>query len=194
MLRQVQTTTLTPRERADLLIGLGETLYLDNAPGPASEIFSSAIGASTSREVRDSVLDWWASSMDRVAQQRPDDREDIYYQIVVRMDEELVKDPASAPASYWLAAASRGAGDVERAWDAALAGWVRSLLSPNHGATLRADLDHLMETGIIPERARMELAWEGERQTPPQPVAEESVQQRVEDITKVWDTFKATWK
>jgi hypothetical protein len=40
------------------------------------------------------------------------------------MEKELAADPGSAPASYWLAAASRGAGNLERARNAAMAGWV----------------------------------------------------------------------
>jgi len=191
-LRQVQTTTLAARDRADLLIGLGECLYLNNDFGPAAELFSSAVEAVPPGEVHDSVLDWWASSVERVAFGASiDDRVDYYWDIAYRMDDELKKDPSSAPASYWLAAASRGRGDVERAWDAALAGWVRSLLSPSHGAALRADLDHLMETAIIPERARMQLISEGDLKTP---VPQADVDKRAGEIANTWLAFKEAWK
>ena len=57
---------------------------------------------------------------------------------------ELAAEPGSATASYWLAAAARGAGNLERAWDAARAGWIAAPLGKDQGATLRADLDRLM--------------------------------------------------
>ena len=50
-------------------------------------------------------------------------------------------------------AALRGAGDPERAWDAAVAGWVRAPLSGVSAASLRADLDRLVLEGIIPDLA-----------------------------------------
>ena len=46
------------------------------------------------------------------------------------MSAELATDGGSAPASYWLAVAARGTGDLERAWQAAIAGWVRASLAP----------------------------------------------------------------
>ncbi len=192
-LRQVQTSTLAPRDRADYLIGLGESLYLDNQFGAASEIFSSAIGAATPREIRDSALDWWASCLDRVALQQPaEEREDIYYRIVERMEDELVSEPGSAPATYWLAAASRGASDLDRAWDAAVSGWVRALLSPSPAtaAALRGDLDRLMDIAIIPERASAEATRSAER-------AGDYAKARDSALDKMqneWKTIKNAWK
>jgi hypothetical protein len=207
VLRQVQPAALAARDRADLLIGLGESLYLDNQFGAASEIFSSALGVSASRDVRDSVLDWWATSMEHAALQRPsDERDDVYYEIVARTQEQLGEDPSCGPASYWLAAAARGAGDFGLAWDAALAGWVRALLSPAGSAALRADLDNLVANGIIPERAAAEAAREVERQSAADRSASdragaeraavyEKTRDRVtQDLTERWNAFKATWK
>ncbi len=179
-LRQVQAARLSAGDRAELLVGLGESLYLNNAFGAASEIFSSALGASTPAEVRDSALDWWASSLDRLALTRaPDDREAIYAQIVARMEQELERSATSTSAAYWLAAALRGVGNLERAWNAAIAGWVRALLSPVGGAALRADLDHLVETAIIPERAR-EMGTDRER--------------AVASLRAEWEGIKQNWK
>ena len=73
--------------------------------------------------------------------------------IVERMRSELALDPGSSPASYWLAAAARGTGYLDRAWQAAIAGWVRASLARDRGAALRADLDRLATEAIIPERA-----------------------------------------
>ncbi len=179
-LRQVQAALLPVRDQTQLLIGLGETLYLDNAFGPAAEIFSSALGSSTPVDLRDTVLDWWAASLDRLALSGPPEgREDVYVQIVDRMDEELAQDASSTTAAYWLAAASRGAGDIERAWNAAVAGWVRALLSPQRGPALRADLDQLVETAIVPERARL---MGGDRD------------RAIADLKKEWEDVKANWK
>jgi len=179
-LRQVRAAMLPARDQAQLLIGLGEALYLDNAFGPAAEIFSTALGPSTPADLRESVLDWWATSLDRVALgSAADDRAEVYARIVARMDDELARDTSSASAAYWLAAASRGAGDLERAWNAAVAGWVRAPLSAERGAALRTDLDHLMETAIIPERAR-DMGPDRDR--------------AAADLRKEWEEVKANWK
>ena len=37
------------------------------------------------------------------------------------MDDEIQRDPGSAVANYWLAVAARGAGDLDGAWNAAIA-------------------------------------------------------------------------
>jgi hypothetical protein len=179
-LRLVQAALLPSRDQVQLLIGVGESLYLDNAFGPAAEIFSSTLGPSTPADLRDTVLDWWANSLDHVALGRaPDDREDVYTRIVARMEDELAREATSTSAAYWLAAASRGAGDLERAWNAAVAGWVRARFSPQRGASLRADLDQLMETAIIPERAR-EMGPDRDR--------------ALAELRKEWEAVKADWK
>ena len=100
------------------------------------------------------MLDWWATALDRHAQLRGRWRTPAYLRPDRRAHgAELAIDAGSAPASYWLAAAARGAGDLERAWQAAIAGWVRASLAQDRGAALRADLDRLVTQAIIPERA-----------------------------------------
>ena len=69
------------------------------------------------------------------------------------MEEEVRRDASSTAASYWLVAATRGAGDLDRSWAAAVAAWVRAALAPDRGATLRADLDRLVTQALIPDRA-----------------------------------------
>jgi tetratricopeptide (TPR) repeat protein len=155
-LRAVNTQGLERRERVELAIGLGEALFLEDRFGPAAELFERALDSSQALgpEAHERLLDWWASTVDRLALTGPRDaREAIYTRIVSRMEKELAADPGSAPASYWLAAASRGAGNLERAWNAAMAGWVTAPLAKDHGAALRADLDRLVVQGIIPDRA-----------------------------------------
>ncbi len=179
-LRQVNGAALGARDRGDLLIGLGEALYLGNEFGAAAELFSSAIDAAPAGEPRDTALDWWASAVDRVAiDAAPDDRADRYGRIVARMEAELGRDVTSAAAAYWLAAASRGAGDLERAWSAAIAGWVRAPLSPGRAASLRADLDQLVQAAIIPDLAR---GTGGDRD------------QAVAELKKEWEAVKEGWK
>ena len=70
------------------------------------------------------------------------------------MDRESRDNPASTPAAYWLAAGARGAGELDRAWAAAIAAWVRASMTLDRGAALRADVDRLVMQALIPERAR----------------------------------------
>lgn len=156
-LMRVNPLALTPRERVELELGLAEALYLEQAYGAAAEVLDALlprvhlVGAHAGER----VLDWWATTIDRAAQTRPPaERAALYGWIIDRMEAELRRDPGSAPAAYWLAAAARGAGDIERAWDAAVAGWVRAPFTQDRGAALRADLDRLVLQALVPERAR----------------------------------------
>lgn len=91
------------------------------------------------------------------------------------MRDELGVNVASTVASYWLAAAARGQGDLQGAWEAAEAGWVRAPLAADHGTALRADLDRLMHDAIVPERAR-------------------ALGQPVETLRAQWEEFKGKWR
>jgi hypothetical protein len=158
-LRGIDAAKLSENGRAELTVGLGEWLFLDERYGAAAELFDAALGraAGLAPEARDRVLDWWATSVDRHAQVTPTHRVELYQRIVDRMEGELRDRPGSVAAAYWLAAAARSMGDLDRAWTAAVAGWLRARVLPAYGAALRADLDRLVQTAIIPERAR-ELA------------------------------------
>ena len=154
--RAVEAHRLGPRERAELIIGLAEHLFLEDKFGTASESFERALDSSSElgAAAHERVLDWWATAVDRLALTRPRPaREQLYARVAVRMEKELALDPASAPAAYWHAAALRGSGNLDRAWDAAIVGWIGAILGRDRGAALRADLDRLMIQGIIPERA-----------------------------------------
>jgi tetratricopeptide (TPR) repeat protein len=181
-LRSVNAGSLEPREHAELLVGIGEYLFLEDRYGVASESFERALDSSVvlGPTAHDRVLDWWATSLDRLALSRPHDtREGIYQRIVNRMEKELASNPASAPAAYWLAAGLRGTGNLDRAWDAARAGWITAVFGPDRGAALRADLDRLMLQGIIPDRA---LVLQPE---------DSSVADAV--MRSEWAALKATW-
>jgi hypothetical protein len=181
-LRRVDSRSFTEREQLELTIGLGEALYLNDQFGAAAEIFESTLdrAAVVGPEARERLLDWWATALDRQAQMRPrESREPIYRRLLERMQRELSDDPGSTPAAYWLTAAARGVGDIERAWHLALAGWVRAQLARDRGAALRADLDRLMLQAIIPERAsRLQLR---------------DSKQALAGMTAEWEAFKGAW-
>ena len=153
----ITRASLNPRDQVDLLVGLGQSLFLGETFGAAAEIFEAALvhGATLPPRDRALLLDWWASALNREAQSRPGDRRAaVFHRIADRMEQELLGDPSSVPANYWLPAAMRGAGDLDRAWDIAIASWVRAALDPAGRAALRADLDRLVTEALAPERAR----------------------------------------
>jgi hypothetical protein len=184
-LAAVHPAALSARDRVDLLVGLGQSLFLGEAFGAAGELFDTALAQASllSPKGRFLLLDWWASALAREAQTRPLERRGpVYERIAVRMEEELRRDPANAPASYWLAVAARGAGDFDRAWDAAVAGWVRASLSPETISSVRTDLDRLVTQALIPERARLQAA------------AGLDQQKIASTLTEEWDLIKQQWK
>ena len=177
-LRRLNTQRLGPRERAEYVVGLGETLFFDGAFGAAATVFDAALQSRDvlAGEARERLLDWWASAVDREAKPRPDiERQGVYQRIRARMESELATHPASGTAVYWMAAAARAQGDHQGAWDAAQAGWVRAPLAADRGAALRADLDRLVLRAIVPDRAR-------------------ATAQPPETLRTEWERFKARWQ
>jgi hypothetical protein len=182
-LREIRPDALSPRDGPEYLVGLGEALYLEDQFGGAAEIFGSLLRASTlTGELRERVLDWWATATDRaIDQELVTDREWRYARMAARVEDELARDPQSGVAIYWTAAALRAAGELDRAWDEAVAGWVRASLTRDRGAALRADLDRLMLRAIIPDRARERAASEAERA------------RVAADLQAEWTAFKQRW-
>jgi hypothetical protein len=177
-LRRLDPTRLAPAERSEFLIGVGETLYFDNSFGAAAALFASIVDRpeQLSPDARERTLDWWATSIDRDARGRSEaDREAMAARIHDRMRDEMAARPASSVAAYWLVASARSQGELQEAWDAAQAGWVRAALAADHGEALRTDLDDLMQRAIIPERAR-------------------ALGQPVEALRLEWERFKERWK
>ena len=181
-LRAADARPLHYRERLELAIGQAEVLYLDDRFGAAAELFEATLDRSVSlgATAHERVLDWWATALDRHAQSRPaEERPAIYERILERMRAELAIDGGSAPGSYWLVVAARGTGDLERAWQAALAGWVRASQAPDGGLALRADLDRLVTLAIIPERAtRLKIS---------------DPRQAAGGMANEWSAFKEGW-
>jgi hypothetical protein len=176
-LRRLDPQRLEARERTEYIVGLGEALYFDGAFGAAANLFDSILAReSLGAEARERALDWWATAVDEDAKPRPDiERQPMYQKIRERMLRELGMNPLSGSAAYWLSAAARAQGDLQGAWDAALAAWVRAPLAPDHGAALRADIDRLVVNAIVPERARL-------------------ISQTPESVKAEWDQFKDRWK
>ena len=176
-LRRLNPDRFIPRERAEYIIGLGEALYFDGAFGAAANVFDTVLHSPElmTGHAREQVLDWWATSLDRDARPRSEmDRQAVYQRMRTRLEDELAVHPGSSAASYWLAATARAQGDLQGAWDAAQAGWVRAPLAADNGAALRADLDRLVQRVIIPERARLTAQ-------PP------------DQLHSDWEKFKARW-
>jgi len=176
-LRRLDPDRFVARERTEYIVGLGETLYFDGAYGAAANVFDSVLHSAElmTSEARENVLDWWATALDRDARPRPEmDRQAVYQRMRVRLEDELAVHNGSSSASYWLAATARAQGDLQGAWDAAQAGWVRAPLAFDKGAALRADLDRLVLRVIIPERSKL-------------------IAQPPDLLRAEWDKFKAKW-
>ena len=179
----IRAAALMPRDQVDLIVGLGQSLYLSEIYGAAAELFDTALSRATLLGMRDRLLllDWWATSLDREAQSRPADRRArIFERISTRMNEEIQRDPGSPVANYWLAVSARGAGDIDGAWNSAVAAWVRSTLSPDSTSRLRDDLDRLVTQALIPERSRT--------------VAAREPQEAVAALKTEWELIKQQWK
>jgi hypothetical protein len=181
-LRAVDPSGLDPREKIELQVGLGELLYFEERFGAAAELLGPVVEQSPSLapDARARALDWWATALDRQAQALPaPERGPTYTRLIARMEEELRRDPASAAAGYWVAAAARASGDLDRAWSAAMAGWVRATLAHDRGLELRTDLDKLVVNGIIPDRAAKAPARDR--------------RQVQSTLTAEWEAFKKGW-
>lgn len=181
----VQISALSPRDQMDLLVGLGQALYLADTFGAAAELFDTALRRSASLSAlsdreRSMLLDWWANAIDREARTvGAERRAALMRPVMTRMEDELREDPGNATANYWLAVAARGTGDTDRSWHAAVAAWVRASLQPAMTATLRGNVDRFVTTVLIPERART------------RPVREQ--QTALAELQSEWEQVKQQW-
>jgi hypothetical protein len=153
----VRTSALDPRDQVELLLAFGQSLFLEDDFGAAAAMFESGLirARAADPELAESMLEWWGSAVERQAgglSREP--RMALFSRLAERMSAELERNPASSAASYWTVVALRGAGEAERAWDAAVAAWVRARLVGERSPAVRADLDRLVLQGIIPDRAK----------------------------------------
>lgn len=179
-LRAVDPRALDPRERIELQVGLATLLYFEDRFGAAAELLDPIVDASASLapDAHERALDWWATALDRQSQ-GSSDRLPSLARITERMEQELRRDASSPPANYWLAAAARGSGDLDRAFAAATAGWIRATLARDRGVSLRADLDRLVTQGIIPDRAGR--------------VPQRDRRTATTSMLSEWENFKKSW-
>jgi hypothetical protein len=158
-LQQVAPASLAPPVRIEYLVAEGLSLYYDGCPdgcfGGAAEMFKVALSALAIGPERERVFEWWAGALDRQAQFGPEaERSAVYRRLLDGADAEVARNDESAPATYWVVAAATGAGELERAWSASIAGWIRSRTFGARGDALRADLDRFVTQVLLPERAR----------------------------------------
>jgi tetratricopeptide (TPR) repeat protein len=184
LLRKVELSRVPPAERYELMIGVGQWLFLTGRYGAAAELFDIALGSAdgASAQTRDRLLDWWASALDRQVQETGGDASELYGRVLARMEDESRRNPSCASAGYWIAAAARGLGQLDRAWQAAMAAWVRTDFTAGRAAALRADLDRLVLTAIIPDRARETAGGRGDQR------------QVADTMVTEWERFKADWE
>lgn len=179
----VRADQLDASDRLDFLIALGASLFLEDDFGAAAELFdSAATHASRVRpDVRETVLDWLGSAVERrAAALAPEARAERFARLTMRMEAELAEAPGSRAAGYWLVASLRGQGALDRAWDAAVAGWVRARLAGSESAALRADLDKLVLEGLIPDLAAL---------------ADQTVRDiRASALRADWELIKQKWR
>ena len=182
ILGTVRTMGLEERDRMELLLAFGEALFLEDEFGAAAEVFASGINRSAiDPYLREAMLEWWGSAIERLASGTPPEiRRKHFEALADRMTSELGKTPMSPAASYWTVVGLRGAGDLQRAWDAAIAGWVRARLAGDRSPTLRADLDRLVMQGIIPDRVSH--------------VAPDQREKAASQLRADWELIKERWK
>ena len=179
----VRVSVLDTRDHLDFLMALGEALFFEDDYGAAAHLFESGLDAAIAQgpTTGEAMLDWWGSAMERHADALERDRRAMVFSgMRDRMSRELARNPGSAAAAYWIVVATRGAGEPDAAWHAAIAGWVRARLAGSRSATLRADIDKLVLEGIIPDRVRA--------------VAAEERSQAESDLRTEWAVVKERWK
>ena len=179
----VRVSSLDARDHIDFLMALGETLFFEDDYGAAALLFESGLDGAIAQGpvTAEAMLDWWGSATERHADALPrDERTAAFARMRDRMARELSRNPGSGAAGYWVAVATRGAGDPAGAWDAAIAGWVRARLATSRAANLRADLDKLMLEGIIPDRVRL--------------LAPDKRAEAESDLRADWSVVKERWK
>ena len=186
-LAAVNPDALAPQELVEWQIGVGSALFLENEPGAAAEIFSTVLPSARARLTPAEFakfLEWWGTATSQTASLLTGEaRTRQFEKLRDAAAVELERNPLSRPATYWVVVASRGAGDLEGAWAAAVAGWIRAGAQPA-GRQLRADLDTFVTQTLIPERAQVRA---GQRPDARTPVAEMAA------LNEAWRALTSRW-
>ncbi len=182
----VRPQELGAGDRVEFLVGLGVLLFEEGCAegcfAGAAEFFEQALDRSaTAGADREAIFEWWAGALDHQAQHGPEpDRPALYRRILARAEAERAARDESASAAYWVAAGARGVGDFERAWGAAIAGWIQARYLGPRGQKLRVDLNALVKDVLLPERARALV--------PDDPMP------RLELLQQQWDALTARYR
>ena len=153
-LRDVRPAQLTSNDRIDYLVGLGESLYLDESYGPAVELFQQRsttartlgrVHRSECRLVGDGARPAGAVGVVRAGTRSTPRCGTTPGPSCGRM-------PGSAAATYWLVVALELLGDLPLAWDIAVAG-LMGAARRDQGRALRADLDQLVLQAMATQNA-----------------------------------------
>jgi hypothetical protein len=178
---------LAPQEAIEWQIGLATALFLEDQPGPAADMFTRVMPGARGRMSAiefEKLVEWWAATLSRVAESlTPPARKEAYEAMQAAVRAELDANPLSRPGTYWLVVATRGAGDLDGAWNAAVAGWIRAGSQPE-SKRLRDDLERFVTQTLIPERAQ---ARTGQRLDARETVAE------AQSMTAEWRAITGRW-
>jgi hypothetical protein len=153
----VRTGALDERDRVELMLALGEALFLEDDFGAAADVFESGLDAAAGADpgLADALLDWLGAAIEHLAGTLPrEPRVALFQRLAQRARRELGRAAGSPAAIYWTVVALRGGGELDRAWDAAVAGWVLAHLAGDRAPAVRADLDRLVLQGLVPDRVR----------------------------------------
>ena len=187
-LMSLDPRVLAPQEVIEWQIGLGTVLFLDSQPGPAAEMFTTVMPSARARLAPvelDKLLEWWASTLARVAESQTGlARRDAYVTMLTAVRAELERNPLSRPMAYWAVVAARGTGDFDGAWNAAVTGWIRAGAQAE-GKPLRGDLDRFVTQTLIPERAQ---ARTGQR------LDAKVTQAEIASLTEEWRSLSEHWQ
>ena len=148
---------LSPHEAIEWHVGLATALFLEGQVGPAAGIFAAVLPlarAGLPLPEFEKLVEWRSAATVQHAETLVGDaRRRLYEQVRDDVRNELELNPLSRPAMYWMAISSRGAQDLDGAWNAAVAGWIRAGTS-QEGKQLRADLERFVTQTLIPELAQ----------------------------------------
>jgi len=107
---------LAPQELVEWQIGLGSALFLENAPGPSADVFTTVLPSARERLSPvefEKFLEWWgAAASQAAAAMTGEARVRAFEKLRAAAALELERNPFSRPATYWSVVASRGAGDL----------------------------------------------------------------------------------
>jgi hypothetical protein len=178
---------LAPQEVIEWHVGIATVLFLENQLGAAVDIFSTVMPSARDRLSEaelEKLLEWLGTSMSRLAETlTAEPRKQAYQKLRAHVRLELERNPLSRSALYWTAVSERGAGDLDSAWAAAVAAWIRTGGDPER-QQLRSDVERFVTQTLIPERAQ---ARTGQRLDAKTTIGEVAV------LTEEWRTITGRW-